>query len=93
MTSPGVAGTYREAKMQSAAPLVDPDALFRLQDLIGRRDPDTGKRSNTIVPASPASIYRWMEAGEFPPPLRLGPNTVAWRGSAINAWLAAKQQA
>jgi predicted DNA-binding transcriptional regulator AlpA len=77
----------------AAAPLVDPDALYRLPDLIGRRAPETGKRSDAIVPVSPATIYRWVESGEFPPPLRLGSNIVAWRGSAINAWLASKEPA
>ena len=69
-------------------PLVDPDGLFRLSDLIGRRDPATGKRQDPIVPVSPASIYRWMHSGDFPRPIQLGANLVAWRGSAINAWLA-----
>ena len=73
--------------------LVDPDALFRMADLIGRRDPKTGKRVDPIIPASPATVYRWMRAGDFPQPINLGPNFVVWRGSAINAWFASRQGA
>ena len=68
-------------------PLVDPDGLYRLSDLIGRRDPATGKRVDPIVPASPATIYRWMNSGDFPRPIQLGVNLVAWRGHTLNQWM------
>lgn len=35
---------------------------------------------------SSSNIYRQMEAGTFPRPLRLGPNSVRWRTSHIIAW-------
>jgi hypothetical protein len=71
--------------------LVDPHGLFRMSDLIGRRDPATRKRLDPIIPASAATIYRWMAANEFPQPIQLGPNFVVWRGSDLNAWFAARQ--
>ena len=32
---------------------------------------------------SDSTLYRWMNAGLFPAPEQLGPNTVAWRESAL----------
>ena len=75
------------------APLVDPDALYRLKDVIGQPSPETGKRTDAIVPISSATVYRWIERGEFPAPIRLGANTVAWRGSDLNEWLEARRSA
>ncbi len=37
------------------------------------------------------TLYRWIKDGRFPKPIRLGPNSVAWRWSAIEAWLAARE--
>lgn len=34
-----------------------------------------------------SSIYKRMEEGTFPRPLSLGPNTVRWRSSDIDAWI------
>ena len=39
------------------------------------------------VPFSRATIYRLINAGEFPPPVKLGKNTSAWLFSEIDAWL------
>lgn len=35
-------------------------------------------------------IYLMIRAGNFPKPLPLGPNSVAWRESEIRAWQAAR---
>lgn len=40
---------------------------------------------------SKATIYRWVKNGEFPPPLRLGGNSVGWRESDVQAWVASRQ--
>jgi prophage regulatory protein len=70
---------------------VDPQALIRMNELVGRRDPKTRRRVNPIVPVAPPTISRWVKAGAFPRPVALGPNLVAWRGSDLNAWIAAKR--
>ena len=36
---------------------------------------------------SRASIYAKMQKGEFPAPVRLGTNSVAWRAADIEAWI------
>ena len=34
-----------------------------------------------------SSIYRLMQTGDFPPPVRVGPTAVRWRESDITGWL------
>lgn len=40
-----------------------------------------------IAGVSNATLYRWIRDGRFPAPVRLGPNSVGWRESAIQEWL------
>lgn len=42
---------------------------------------------------SSATLYRWMSQGLFPRPVRLGPNSVGWRESAIREWLESRELA
>jgi len=39
-----------------------------------------------MVPASRASIRRWIEEGIFPPPATIGPARVAWFLDEIAVW-------
>ena len=34
-----------------------------------------------------SSIYRLMQEGEFPRPVRIGPAAVRWKASDITAWM------
>ena len=40
-----------------------------------------------ITGLSRSSIYRLMQDGEFPRPVRVGPAAVRWRSSDITDWL------
>lgn len=40
-----------------------------------------------------ATIYRMIARKEFPAAVSLGGKSVGWRNSAINAWIAARDQA
>ena len=42
---------------------------------------------------SKASIYRQMQMGTFPMPLKLGPMAVAWRADEIHDWIASRPRA
>lgn len=46
-----------------------------------------------VVPVAVATLYRWMDGGSFPRPVKVGPNRVMWRESDIQAWLASRQTA
>ncbi len=36
---------------------------------------------------SRTTLWRWCRSGHFPPAAQLGPQTVAWRTSTVEAWL------
>ena len=44
-------------------------------------------------PVSTATLWRWVEAGILPPPIKLGPQVAAWPLSVIEAHEAAKAAA
>jgi prophage regulatory protein len=46
-----------------------------------------------VTGLSRSTIYRMMDAGQFPRPLRLGPGSVGWRTSAIVGWVDGLEQA
>lgn len=37
---------------------------------------------------SKSAIYRAIDVGEFPQPVKIGKKSIAWRKSVINAWMA-----
>jgi prophage regulatory protein len=37
------------------------------------------------------TLWRWVHVGHLPQPVKLGPNTVAWESTQIDAWLAARE--
>ena len=41
----------------------------------------------SIVPISPATLWRWIKKGDFPAPVRLGDNLVAWRSDHVLKWI------
>ena len=41
-----------------------------------------------VTRLSRSNIYARIVKGTFPEPVRLGPNSVAWRADDIKAWLA-----
>ena len=43
-----------------------------------------------ISAKSRASIYRAMDAGEFPRSIRTGSNSVRWLSSEVSAWVEAR---
>ena len=53
-----------------------PDRLIRIREV----EQMTGR--------SRSSIYRDIDAGTFPAPVRIGPNAVAWWESEVRAWMA-----
>jgi prophage regulatory protein len=42
---------------------------------------------------SRTTIWRWQRTGAFPKPIALGPNTVAWLESEVDAWMAERRAA
>ena len=42
---------------------------------------------------SRSHIYRLMQKGDFPRPVRIGPAAVRWRESEVNAWVESRPKA
>ena len=42
------------------------------------------------IPISRATLWAWIQQGQFPKPVRLGPNTVAWQLDDIDTWSASR---
>lgn len=45
------------------------------------------------LPFSPATLWRRVEAGTFPKPMKLSERVTAWRVSDVRAWLNAQAAA
>ncbi|RUR70993.1 AlpA family phage regulatory protein [Variovorax guangxiensis] len=43
-----------------------------------------------VVPVSPATIWRWVKAGNFPAPIKLTAHVTAWKLEEVVAWLEAR---
>ena len=53
-----------------------------MQDRLLRR-----RQVEEITGMSRSSIYKMMQNGEFPRPVKIGPTAVRWRASDIRAWV------
>ncbi len=53
------------------------DRLLRLPELV------------RTIGVSRATIYRYIDSGRLPPPVKLSTRCIAWRASEITAWMAA----
>ncbi len=53
--------------------------------------PTTGfvriKQITAVIPVSRTSIWRWIKAGKFPKPIKLGENTTVFRVEDVRAWI------
>ncbi len=43
-----------------------------------------------IVPVTRQTLYRWIEDGTFPQPIKLGPSSIGFRESEVIAWLSTR---
>lgn len=41
-----------------------------------------------VVPVSPMTLWRFVQAGKFPAPVKLSERVTAWRVSDVRQWLA-----
>jgi len=68
------------------APTLPATGFLRLPQIIGRRPAgDDPQGIPALVPVSRATWWAWVRAGRAPAPVKLGPNTTAWRVEDIRA--------
>ncbi len=56
--------------------------LLRYRDLV-----DRGIVSNRMT------LHRWIVGNDFPKPIKIGPNSIAWRVDDVESWLAERARA
>jgi prophage regulatory protein len=39
-----------------------------------------------FMPISHATLWRWVKAGKFPAPVKLGERVTAWRNEDLHSW-------
>jgi prophage regulatory protein len=66
---------------EGADPMVAMTSILRLPDVEAR------------CAVNRRTLYYWIERGMFPRPINLGPRTVGWLDSDIEAWINEKAQA
>lgn len=56
----------------------------REAQLVGsRKNPDVPG----VLPVSAATLWRWVKAGRFPQPVKIGPRVTAWPVEAVREWM------
>ena len=56
-------------------------AIYREKDVLG------------MLSISKATLWRWRRDGQFPNPVRLGPNSVGWHRKDVHEWLSSRPAA
>jgi prophage regulatory protein len=51
-----------------------PPPLLKVTDVLAR------------LGVSRVTLWAWRRAGRFPAPIRIGPNSIRWRASDVEAW-------
>ena len=64
--------------MSATIPASTAPSILRLKDLRQR------------IKLSRSTIYAKISAGDFPPPITLGPRAVGWLESEIQTWIASR---
>lgn len=69
--------SYQSRPLQAIGFEQLPDSAFiRLNQLVG-----------TVLPFSPATVWRKVRSGEFPKPVKLSGGITAWRVADVRRWL------
>jgi len=61
--------------------------LVRIADLA------TTPTKTGILPVSPATVWRWVRDGKFPPPFKLSAGVTAWYAADVEKFIAARSAA
>ena len=69
---------------------LDDAAYVRQRDIV--RDPQHPERA-VLLPFSASTLWRYVNGGKFPQPLKLSDRVTVWRWGDIRAWLAGDKTA
>ena len=74
--------------------LLSQTSSYKIQSSISRTTPDRiirTKELQDLVSLSRTTIWRYEQAGDFPRRVSLGANSVGWRLSEVESWLADRE--
>ncbi|WP_207264791.1 AlpA family phage regulatory protein [Desulfovibrio sp. Huiquan2017] len=58
--------------------------------------PETGflraKQVLQFIPVSKATLWRWVQRGQFPAPTKLAERTTAWSAESVREWMKERTQ-
>lgn len=74
--------------LKTKSPFVTSDEQFARENRLVSMDAVL-----SVVPTTRQTLYRWMMAGKFPKPIKLGDTKIAFRESEVLEWLNAKPRA
>jgi prophage regulatory protein len=63
--------------------------FIRQAKLLG--DPKADPPIPAIIPAGASTLWRWVNAGTFPKPVKLSERVTAWRVADVQAWIDAQR--
>lgn len=76
------AASSPESPVRHLVPLASPPAL---------QLPQTGflreRQVLTFVPVSKSTLWRWVQSGYFPAPVKLSAHVTAWRAEDVRRWI------
>lgn len=58
--------------------------VYRIRQLV------TGPHQPGILPISSATLWRWVKAGKFPKPFKLGEKVTVWDAAEVEAFIQAQ---
>lgn len=58
-----------------------------MRRVIRMRDLATTKSYRGHLPVSPATVWRWVAAGKFPAPFKMGANVTVWDAEQVEQFL------
>lgn len=79
------------ANVKSAADTAPPSTPIEKLEALQAQIPQAGYIRQAgllqVLPISPATLWRWTKANQFPKPVKLSPNVTAWRLIEVRNWL------
>ena len=70
----------RKTQSRATPPIIDPnERVLSTRELLEK------------VPLHRATVYRMVDEGRFPPPIRLTRSRIGWRLSSVLGWLAQRE--
>ena len=65
--------------------LIPVTGFIRQAQLLG--DPKAEPPVAAIIPVGASTLWRWVNAGKFPKPVKLSERVTAWHAEEVRAWL------